>query len=297
MKKIMGGGIVSLFSFLMVPLIFIMMISSSLSQTTSGIMENSDGEKQSFFNLYYREPILNVQNETNVLVPFGWLYGAMWYNDPDNISQDKVTDMIQYAYTCNDGCKLVTLDEYIANIKPHLFRQDVTTDELKRNIQLFDDAGKVYFGDLPKKISDYKGLEMSLPLPKEVFYIHSRYGLYDPFNTGKWEMHRGTDLTPHDGLEGHVLYSMIDGIVSSKGSNDNTGWGNWIVVQSSVHPEFSIRFAHMQAPTTLTIGQEVKMSQAVGILGNTGKSSGAHVHVEFMENGERFNAELVYRFE
>ncbi|WZU01413.1 hypothetical protein MGH68_18625 [Erysipelothrix sp. D19-032] len=89
-------------------------------------MENSDGEKQSFFNLYYREPILNVQNETNVLVPFGWLYGAMWYNDPDNISQDKVTDMIQYAYTCNDGCKLVTLDEFIANIKPHLFKQDVT---------------------------------------------------------------------------------------------------------------------------------------------------------------------------
>ncbi|QIK57022.1 M23 family metallopeptidase [Erysipelothrix sp. HDW6A] len=39
------------------------------------------------------------------------------------------------------------------------------------------------------------------------------------------------------------------------------------------------------------------MKQKVGYLGHTGRSTGPHVHIEFMENNERFNPELVFSFD
>ena len=282
---------------LCVPMVFFMMLTSSVSQTTSGIMADENGDVQSFFNLYYREPILNTQREKGVLVPYGWLYGAMWYHNPDVMSQDKVNELIDAALRCEgDSCVLVTLDEYVENLMPILYDRTVIQITVKRNIELFLDSDEIYFGKIPSKMSEYKGLEMTLPYDKSLYYIAASYGLYDPFGTGEWTMHYAVDLTPHEGKEGHQLFSMIDGLVQGKGY-DAGGWGYWIKIQSSTHPEFSILYGHMQAPSSLITGANVTQNQAVGILGNTGRSSGAHVHVEFMENNEKFNPELVLSFD
>ncbi|MDE8220888.1 M23 family metallopeptidase [Erysipelothrix rhusiopathiae] len=296
MKKSLGVSLSAVILSLAIPVLFLMMMSSALSQTTTGIMADSQGDRQSFFDLYYREPIMNTQKEKNVLVPFGWLYGAMWYNNSNEISQEKVNEMIKYAYVCDKECKLVSLDEFVMAVKPHLSDKEATIDELKKNIQLFEDSDQIYFGDIPSKMSDYKGLEMALPLPSNSYQITARFGMYDPWGTGDWHMHNAIDLAPNDGQEGHPLYSMIEGTISGKGYDAN-GWGNYIVVQSIKYPEFSIRFAHMQKPSSLVIGESVKIKQSIGLLGNTGDSTGAHVHVEFMEKGKRFNPELVYKFD
>lgn len=61
-----------------------------------------------------------------------------------------------------------------------------STDELKKNIQLFEDSDQIYFGDIPSKMSDYKGLEMALPLPSNSYQITARFGMYDPW--GNWRL-------------------------------------------------------------------------------------------------------------
>lgn len=40
-------------SLIAIPVLFLMMMSSELSQTTTGIMADSQGDRQSFFDLYY----------------------------------------------------------------------------------------------------------------------------------------------------------------------------------------------------------------------------------------------------
>ncbi|QIK57021.1 M23 family metallopeptidase [Erysipelothrix sp. HDW6A] len=256
MKKALGGVLGGAMAWIIVPLVFIMLVSSSLSQTTSGIYTGEDGKAQSLFEVYYKGPIFSLQKEKDVLVPFAWLYGAMWFNDPDNITEDKIETLIEKAYTCDEGCKLVELDTYIDNIRPILHRQDVDKATIKKNIELFLDSDVVYYGELPTKLSDYKGLEMALPLHPEVFYVSERFGLYDPFNKNEWEMHRAVDLAPYDRQEGHELYSMIDGVVSGKGySND---YGYYIIIQSSKHSEFKFRYAHMQRASDLVLGMKLK---------------------------------------
>lgn len=282
-------------AWIIVPLVFIMLVSSSLSQTTSGIHAGEDGLTQTLFEMYYKEPLFKLQKEKDILVPFAWIYGSMWFHDPDNISTDKIEELIENAYVCDDGCKLVELDTYIDNILPILHRQDVDKSTIKKNIELFLDSDIIYYGELPTKLSDYKGLEMALPMNPELFYVSARFGLYDPFNKNEWEMHRAIDIAPHDRQEGHELFSMIDGIVTGKGYADDYGY--YIIIQSSKHPEFKFRYAHLQRATSLVLGEEVSMKQMVGYLGHTGRSSGPHVHIEFMENNERFNPELVFSFD
>lgn len=89
---------------------------------------------------------------------------------------------------------------------------------------------------------------------------------------------------------------MINDTITGKGY-DASGWGNYRVVRSKKYPEFIIRFAHIQKPSSFVIGESVKIKQNIGLLGNTGNSIGADVHVEFIENGKRFNPKLIIKFE
>ncbi|MDE8057894.1 hypothetical protein PT034_02730 [Erysipelothrix rhusiopathiae] len=63
MKKSLGASLSAVILSLAIPVLFLMMMSSALSQTTTGIMADSQGDRQSFFDLYYREPIMNTQKE------------------------------------------------------------------------------------------------------------------------------------------------------------------------------------------------------------------------------------------
>lgn len=156
------------------------------------------------------------------------------------------------------------------------------------------DFNNVNMGPVPKEISYYQGIEMSMPADKSLLVLTERWGLYSPF--GEEMDHKGVDLAPRDGKEGHALYSMIDGVVAGVGYQGN-GWGNWVLIQSKEVPSFSIRFAHLQTPPVVNKGDTVKRGQFVGPMGNTGMSRGAHVHVEFLSNGVRFNPELAFKFE
>lgn len=272
-----------------------MILGGNLNEAATGVFTAEDGQKQSVFELYYKPVILDIQKDKDVLVPFGWLYGAMWYNDANTISTEKIKALAEKAYTCKENkCTLVTLNTFITNIKPILVNKTVTEEMLKQNIELFADAEELYYGTAPTKISEYKNLEMAYPLNPELYRVTSRYGLYDPWNTGEWKLHEAIDLAPNDHKEGATLFAMVDATVSGKGNSK--GYGYYITIQSKEYPEFSILYAHMRYPTHLNIGDSINKGQGIGYLGNTGNSTGPHVHIEFMENMKKFNPELGFKF-
>lgn len=76
---------------------------------------------------------------------------------------------------------------------------------------------------------------------------------------------------------GTSLFATHDGII---GNTPNCGnydaWGYCVIVKSSLG--FSTRYAHMREPTPYRDGQSITGGTQVGYSGNTGSSTGAHLH-------------------
>lgn len=85
--------------------------------------------------------------------------------------------------------------------------------------------------------------------------------------------HWGLDLA---GNEGEAVYSTDSGVVVYAGWN-NYGYGNMIMVDHGNN--FQSLYAHMSA-FNVGCGQSVGQGEVIGAIGNTGRSSGAHLHFE-----------------
>jgi len=99
-----------------------------------------------------------------------------------------------------------------------------------------------------------------------------------PFGSRWGSFHDGIDigaLTP--GVDGDELYAVADGtVIISKvnGGGVKVGYGNYIVIQ---HDGFCTLYGHMQK-LGLPVGTKVKAGDVIGYMGNTGSSTGTHVH-------------------
>jgi murein DD-endopeptidase MepM/ murein hydrolase activator NlpD len=91
--------------------------------------------------------------------------------------------------------------------------------------------------------------------------------------------HKGVDFTPGQGTP---ISSIADGVVSTVVTSDNGGLGIYVIVDHVIDgmPVSSV-YGHMLAGSPeVTEGQLVTVGQPLGRVGNTGTSTGAHLHLE-----------------
>ena len=126
-------------------------------------------------------------------------------------------------------------------------------------------------GKKEKSIDKEKWLEryMSVSLPLKSIKVTSPFGIRkDPF-TGKRRMHNGIDLHARN----DEVYAMFSGVVKKVGYDKRSG--NYVTLQ---HGEYTVSYCHLSRVTvkerTLVLAGDV-----VGITGNTGRSTGEHLHV------------------
>ncbi len=101
--------------------------------------------------------------------------------------------------------------------------------------------------------------------------LASGYGLRkDPF-TGVNRMHYGIDLA---NAEGVPVVASMDGTVVAIGSNEK-GYGKYIILKHQAG--FQTLYAHL-LKWSVTKGQKVIQGQKIGEMGNTGRSTGPHLH-------------------
>lgn len=93
--------------------------------------------------------------------------------------------------------------------------------------------------------------------------------------------HHGIDLV---GLEDTTVYSIADGTVRT--GSDNSA-GNYVCV--TIADGRRIYYFHLKSFKVKT-GDSVKKGQAVGIMGNTGHSFGAHTHLELRVKGTEYKS-------
>ncbi|MEE3712053.1 peptidoglycan DD-metalloendopeptidase family protein [Campylobacter sp. CLAX-7218-21] len=92
---------------------------------------------------------------------------------------------------------------------------------------------------------------------------------------GHKHLHQGIDLRAPIGTP---VYAPADGVVQVAGFNVVGGYGYLVVLEHNFG--FKTRFAHLSRKDVVKEGQFVKKGELIGYSGNTGISTGPHLHYE-----------------
>ena len=93
-------------------------------------------------------------------------------------------------------------------------------------------------------------------------------------------MHDGADLVAPTGTP---VYAAADGVVI--GAAPNGGYGNWIRLDHQ--GKLSTVYGHLSSfAPGIQEGVQVSQGELIGFVGNTGRSTGAHLHFETLSTGK-----------
>ncbi len=113
------------------------------------------------------------------------------------------------------------------------------------------------------------------PLKNNVGYKTSGFGLRPSIaDSSEPEFHYGVDIASYPRTE---IIASADGIVTFSGVKG--GYGNVIVINHNYN--FKTVYAHNEV-NLVKVNQIVKKNQVIALLGNTGRSTGYHLHYEII---------------
>lgn len=118
------------------------------------------------------------------------------------------------------------------------------------------------------------------PFPESIMV--SGYGPREAPCEGCSTFHRGIDF---DAGYGTAIPSASPGVVTAVGWDDALGYR----VEVSDPADVTYIYAHMIAgsnPATIKVGAQVGRAQTLGLVGNTGMTSGPHLHLGVKVHGE-----------
>jgi murein DD-endopeptidase MepM/ murein hydrolase activator NlpD len=134
-----------------------------------------------------------------------------------------------------------------------------------------------------QRLAVLQRIARSLPLasPLDQFHITSPYGKRrDPF-TNAWAFHPGLDL---GGSRKAEVLATAPGQVIFAGPSGP--YGKMVEVDHGIG--IVSRYAHLGS-IEVAVGDEVEFRHALGIIGNTGRSTSRHLHYEIRIDGRAFD--------
>jgi len=175
---------------------------------------------------------------------------------PDNnIDIEKLSTALQVAHsTEGDVDALLRLSDF------ELQKYDEVFSELKDKKDLLDHTPSIR----PARGYNTRGFGMK----------------HDPF-TGYKRFHGGIDIASKIGTP---IYVTADGIVQATGRMSDIG--KYIVVDHGYG--YKTKYGHLRE-IKVRKGQAVRRGDMIGEMGNTGYSTGPHLHYEVLKHGQRIN--------
>jgi len=117
----------------------------------------------------------------------------------------------------------------------------------------------------------------------EVYYVTSPFGpRIHPVTKEVNKMHNGIDLRAAEGVS---VYAADDGVVENVGSG-GTGGKTLTIKHTNGNKS---KYMHLNDNSIVSKGDKVAAGQYIAKAGNTGRSSGAHLHFEYIVNGRPVN--------
>ena len=120
------------------------------------------------------------------------------------------------------------------------------------------------------------------PLPGD-FSITSPFGYRTDPITGEVSFHDGVDIAAP---EGTAILAAADGVVVTTNRTDSWGGSYGYYVKIRHDETYETLYAHC-SEVLVKAGQEVEQGDVIALVGNTGNSTGNHLHFEVREGGSK----------
>ncbi len=109
---------------------------------------------------------------------------------------------------------------------------------------------------------------------------------------GSFSHYKSSNIEAWDLAGSGVPVSVADGVVS-KVAFDARGYGNYVTIK---HPDGLVSlYAHL-ASVSVSTGQNVIQGEQIGIIGDTGKSTGKHLHFSLFKDGKPYSTDGLINF-
>lgn len=196
------------------------------------------------------------------------LYRVMFEADPipSSLRRSGFSGADRYAdlYGYKNSTQVVSAARKLDVIASQLYNQSVSYDTL--------------FALARNKSAMLAHIPAIFPLKgTDIKYISSYFG-HRPDPIYKVEkFHSGIDFSAQMGTE---AYATGDGVVYDV-EKGHWGYGNMVTLDHGFG--YKTRYAHLQK-AAVRKGQKVKRGQCIGFIGNTGKTTGVHLHYEVLKN-------------
>lgn len=207
--------------------------------------------------------------------------------------QGNTTFPYEFTDTETGYSEIILYPTVIAIIKTNVNKYFFGTDETKEIDRLASYTYKLQepnpafdLGEVINEVKQYEsGFYWILPYSNNITSNHGTRN--DPF-TNEPDFHNGIDVA-EAGVHNKPVISALDGTVLYAGHLGD--YGNLVVIEHG--NGFETRYAHL-SNVNVTTGQEVKGADVIGWVGNTGASTGSHLHFETRVNGEAVDPLLFY---
>ena len=134
--------------------------------------------------------------------------------------------------------------------------------------------------------SDNHNLMSLVALPLENIHINSGFGMRQHPIYHKRIMHNGIDLSARY----EKVYSMFPGTVIKVGQDSRSG--KFVTVRTG---DYTISYCHL-SQQLVTENEFVNAGTNIAISGNTGASTGPHLHITTKKDGQAFNPTTLINF-
>ncbi|HNQ96829.1 MAG: M23 family metallopeptidase [Spirochaetales bacterium] len=143
------------------------------------------------------------------------------------------------------------------------------TGYLENSVQPIQEIGKL----LESQSTLFSDIPSLWPIRGGIGHVSMAFGQNRHPFTGQWYIHKGVDLSTY--RAGDSILATADGQVVT--AEYDPGFGYYLIIKHK--HGFYTRYAHMQS-FRVQRGQYVQQGQIIGYIGNTGVSTGPHLHYE-----------------
>ena len=205
-----------------------------------------------------RDMVQEIQQTLGILGQGGGESNIAWTSE----DTDEPLDAQQEYGTVIDAASYVEANQ--GTLTPNTLKQEI--QPLYNYIISYQQQIDEYPSILPVQLQQADGT-------KHAFWYSSEFGRRIHPLTRQLEFHQGLDIKTRAGVP---VIAAADGTVTNVG---NRGYLGKVVVLVHDAPQLKTLYAHLQGyADALKEGQRVTRGQVIGYVGNTGRSTGAHLH-------------------
>ena len=178
----------------------------------------------------------------------------------------------------------VTPDDLDSDLEPSQRHEDLMRDMHQQidDLDMATTRKELRLSSLMEKLEIQRHLLASTPAIRPASgWMTSRFGHRTSPFTGRREFHKGVDIANRSGT---AVLATADGVVSFAGKKGHMGT---IVVIDHGHGLVT-RYAHL-GEMAKQPGETVKRGEIIARMGNSGRSTGPHLHYEVHLNGVPVN--------